>query len=151
LRSQKSPLLLATLASVLLPLALLIAVHLLLRGHNLPGGGFVAGLVAAVALLLQFIARDERATLLRLSNAWQGLAAIGVLIAVATGVGSFVFKRPFLTSSFGHWHIPLFGDIELTTAMLFDLGVFFVVLGAMLRVLTQLFGQSESPGAPRNL
>ena len=151
LRSQKSPLLLATLASVLLPLALLIAVHLLVRGHNLPGGGFVAGLVAAVALLLQFIARDERATLLRLSNAWQGLAAIGVLIAIVTGVGSFVFKRPFLTSSFGHWHIPLFGDIELATAMLFDLGVFFVVLGAMLRVLTQMFGQSESPGAPRNL
>ncbi len=139
---QPPSLLLTTLAAVLLPFALLIAVHLFVRGHNLPGGGFVAGLTAAVAVLLQYVAHDGEWATQRLRISWQRISCIGVLIAIATGVGSWVLGYPFLTSSFGHWKLPIVGDIELATAMLFDLGVFLTVLGAVLRMLLQSSGRS---------
>jgi multicomponent K+:H+ antiporter subunit A len=139
---QPPSLLLTTLAAVLLPFALLIAVHLFVRGHNLPGGGFVAGLTAAVAVLLQYVAHDGEWATQRLRISWQRISCIGVLIAIATGVGSWVLGYPFLTSSFGHWQLPIVGDIELATAMLFDLGVFLTVLGAVLRMLLQSSGRS---------
>lgn len=142
--AHKKSLLLTTLAGVLLPLSALVALHLFVRGHNAPGGGFVAGLIASVALLLQFIASGKRSPLARFTNIWQRIAAVGVLIALATGLGSFVFRFPFLTSSFGHWRLPGFGEIELATAMLFDLGVFCVVLGVALSLLTQMFDAPDA-------
>jgi multicomponent K+:H+ antiporter subunit A len=61
-----------------------------------------------------------------------------VLIAGMTGIGSFVFARPFLTSSFGYFHLPLVGEFELATAMAFDLGVFLTVVGTVILSLSQI-------------
>ncbi|MAY08468.1 MAG: monovalent cation/H+ antiporter subunit A [Pseudomonadales bacterium] len=131
-------LMLVNLSHVLLPLALMISVYIFLRGHNLPGGGFIAGLITAVALILQYVASGEAWTAQRWPVNYHWLAGAGVLIAGATGVGSWAFGYPFLTSSFGHFHIPLVGEIELATAMLFDLGVYLTVVGATLLILANL-------------
>jgi len=132
------PMILATFARLLLPLALLVSVFIFLRGHNLPGGGFIAGLITAVALIMQYLANGVSWTHARLPERTQPLIAAGLLIALLTGLGSWVFGRPFLTSAFGHMNWPLVGEFELASAMAFDLGVFLVVVGATLLILINL-------------
>ncbi|UXJ51432.1 monovalent cation/H+ antiporter subunit A [Pseudomonas citronellolis] len=141
------PPILATLARLLLPLALLVAVFIFLRGHNLPGGGFIAGLVTAVALILQYIACGSRWVHTRLPLNYSRTAGLGVFVAGLTGLGSWAFGYPFLTSSFGHFHLPLVGEFELATAMLFDLGVYLTVVGATLLILAGL-GELNAPPQP---
>jgi len=135
---DRHPLILATLSRLLLPLALLISVFIFLRGHNLPGGGFIAGLITAIALILQYVANGVQWTRSRLALNYHQMAGVGVLIAGATGLASWLFGYPFLTSAFGHFHIPLVGEIELASAMLFDLGVYLTVVGSTLLILANL-------------
>ena len=141
----KHPLILETLSRVPLPLALLISVFIFLRGHNLPGGGFIAGLVTAIALVLQYIASGSQWVEQRLPLNYAAMAGAGVLIAGLTGLGSWLFGYPFLTSAFGHFEWPLIGEIELATAMLFDLGVYLTVVGAALLILSYLGKLSLMP------
>nr|WP_298169578.1 monovalent cation/H+ antiporter subunit A [uncultured Pseudomonas sp.] len=144
---DRHPLILATLSRVLLPMALLVSVFIFLRGHNLPGGGFIAGLVTAVALILQYVASGVQWTQSRLPLNYHRMAGSGVLLAGLTGAGSWWFDKPFLTSAFGHFDIPLVGDVELATAMLFDLGVYLTVVGATLLILANLGKLTqEKPG-----
>lgn len=145
LAHAKHPLILETLSRVLLPLALLISVFIFLRGHNLPGGGFIAGLVTAIALVLQYIASGSQWVEQRLPLNYAAMAGAGVLIAGLTGLGSWLFGYPFLTSAFGHFELPLIGEIELATAMLFDLGVYLTVVGAALLILSYLGKLSLMP------
>jgi multicomponent K+:H+ antiporter subunit A len=121
-----------------LPFALMVAVYLFLRGHNQPGGGFVAGLVTAVALIVQYLASGINWTEHRLNVRFYRIAGLGLLVAGATGVGSFFFDAPFLTSAHGHPRIPVLGEVPLASAALFDLGVFLTVVGAMVLSLTAL-------------
>ncbi|MEC8918134.1 MAG: monovalent cation/H+ antiporter subunit A, partial [Pseudomonadota bacterium] len=106
------PMLLGTVSQSLLPLALLVSVFIFLRGHNEPGGGFIAGLVTAVALILLYIARGVDWTQQRMSFQYQPIAVVGVAIAALTGLGSWAFGHNFLTSAFGHFSIPYIGEIE---------------------------------------
>jgi multicomponent K+:H+ antiporter subunit A len=132
------PMILATFARLLLPLALLVSVFIFLRGHNLPGGGFIAGLITAIALIVQYLANGVSWTHARLPERTQPLIAAGLGLALLTGLASWVFGRPFLTSAFGHMHWPLVGEFELASAMAFDLGVYLVVVGATLLILINL-------------
>jgi multicomponent K+:H+ antiporter subunit A len=132
------PLILSTFARVLLPLALLVSVFILLRGHNLPGGGFIAGLVTAVAMIMQYLANGVAWTQSRLPANTHPVIAAGLAIAVATGLASWLLGYPFLTSTVGHLHLPLIGDLHLASAMAFDLGVYLVVVGATLLILINL-------------
>jgi len=139
--SQSHPLLLALLARLMLPLTALVAVFIFLRGHNLPGGGFIASLIVSVALLLQYLASGVLWTESRIRINYRALAGLGLLVAMGTGLGSLAFGRPFLTSAFGHFHVPyvpLIGEFELSTAMLFDLGVFGAVVGTTLTIVSHL-------------
>jgi multicomponent K+:H+ antiporter subunit A len=136
--SQSHPLMLAILARLMLPLTVLVAVFVFLRGHNLPGGGFIASLIIAIALLLQYVANGVLWTESRIHINYRALAGSGILLAAATGLGSLAFGRPFLTSAFGHLHLPLIGEIELSTAMLFDLGVMGAVIGTTLTIVSHL-------------
>jgi multicomponent K+:H+ antiporter subunit A len=136
--SERHPLVLSQITRFLLPLALLVSVHLFLRGHNAPGGGFIAGLVTAVALILQYMASGIAWTQRQWRQAFHPLIAAGVLIAVATGAGSLPVGHPFLTSAFGHVHLPLVGEFELASAMVFDLGVFLTVVGVIMLILANL-------------
>ena len=135
---DRHPLILATLSRLLLPLALLISAFIFLRGHNLPGGGFIAGLITSIALILQYVANGVQWTRSRLALNYHQLAGAGVLVAGVTGLASWIFGYPFLTTTFGHFHIPLVGEIELASAMLFDLGVYLTVIGATLLILANL-------------
>ncbi|MEJ2576896.1 MAG: monovalent cation/H+ antiporter subunit A, partial [Gammaproteobacteria bacterium] len=132
------PLILATFSRLLLPLALLVAAFVLLRGHNQPGGGFIAGLITAVALIMQYLANGIHWTRQRMSGGMHPLIGGGLLIATATGLASWLFGYPFLTSTFSHVHWPLVGEFELASAMVFDLGVFMVVVGVTLVILIRL-------------
>ena len=136
--ADRHPIMLRMLMRPLLPLALAVSVYIFLRGHNLPGGGFIAGLVAAIAILLQYVSAGTAFAAPRLRISFQALLAAGLLIATATGAGSWLFGMPFLTSSYGYVTLPLVGTFELATAMLFDFGIFLVVLGTLLMALTEL-------------
>lgn len=132
------PPILAVMARILLPLALLVSIYIFLRGHNHPGGGFIAGLVTSVALILQYVCSGTDWVQERLPWNYSRVAAIGVLIAALTGLGSWFFGYPFLTSTFTHLHWPLVGDIELASALAFDTGVYVTVVGATLLILASL-------------
>ncbi|MDY0248889.1 MAG: monovalent cation/H+ antiporter subunit A [Pseudomonas sp.] len=136
--TEAYPMMLGMLARLILPLALLVSVFVFLRGHNEPGGGFIAGLITAVALILLQVANGQRWVQTRMGIRFPNLAAIGVLIATATGLASLLLGYPFLTSAFGHFNLPFIGEIELASAMLFDLGVYLTVVGATLLILSGL-------------
>lgn len=135
---ERHILVLSLITRLLLPLALLVAIHFFLRGHNAPGGGFIAGLVSAVALILQSMASGIAWTRQQWRAGYRPLIAWGVLITAATGAGSWLFGHPFLTSAFGHVRLPLVGELELATAMLFDLGVALAVFGVVMLILETL-------------
>jgi multicomponent K+:H+ antiporter subunit A len=135
---ERHPMMFVVATRLLLPLALLVGIHIFLRGHNRPGGGFVAALLFAIAILLQYLASGFDWTDRRRRIREHALIATGMLVATATGLGSLIFGAPFLSSSFGHFHLPLIGDFELATAMLFDSGVACVVVGAVMLALEQL-------------
>jgi multicomponent K+:H+ antiporter subunit A len=132
----------AVLVRLLLPVAGLFALHLFLRGHNEPGGGFVAGLVVAIAFIAQYMVSGTRWVESRMHLLPTRWIAVGLLIAVATGLGSLVLGYPFLTSHTAHVYWPLIGEVHLPTAALFDLGVFAVVVGSTLLLLTAIAHQS---------
>jgi multicomponent K+:H+ antiporter subunit A len=132
------PLVMATFARLLLPLALLVSAFIFLRGHNQPGGGFIAGLVTAIALIMQYLANGASWAQARLPARTQPLIALGLGAAFLTGAASWGFGRPFLTSAFAHAQLPLVGGFELASAMAFDLGVYLVVVGATLLILINL-------------
>jgi multicomponent K+:H+ antiporter subunit A len=136
--NDRVPLVLAMISRALLPFALMFSIFLLLRGHNQPGGGFIAGLMAAVALVLQYVASGTEWTESRLRVRYTPVIAIGLLMAFLTGLGALVFGYPFLSATFTYVQIPVIGEIELATAMFFDLGVFLTVVGVVLLMLSRL-------------
>ena len=136
---------LSVAARILLPFALLVSVYIFLRGHNLPGGGFIAGLITSVALVMQYMAGGLLATSKTLRIEFPKVIGSGVLIAGFTGLGSFIFGSAFLTSTFGHPVLPLIGEVPLASAAAFDLGVFLTVVGSTLLTISALSGASQRP------
>jgi multicomponent K+:H+ antiporter subunit A len=135
---DRHPLMLSVVARPLLPLALLVSVYLFLRGHNAPGGGFIAGLAAGTAIVLQYMALGVRRTRALLPANYTWLLGAGLGIAALTGIASLAFGSPFLTSTLGRVRLPLAGAFELASALAFDLGVFLVVVGTVLGTLATL-------------
>ena len=135
---ERHPPILAMISQSLLPLALLVSFYIFLRGHNMPGGGFIAGLITSVAIIQQYIAHGVNWITPRIKVDYQILIALGVLIAALTGIGSWFFDRPFMTTWFDYFDIPMIGEIELASALIFDLGVYLTVVGATLLILANL-------------
>lgn len=132
----------AVIMGLLFPVIGVTAVFLLLRGHDLPGGGFVAGITMAVAFILQYMARGTiwvEAHLRVLPVRWMG---VGLLAGGATGAAAGLFGRPFLTSYFSYAELPLVGSAPVASALLFDLGVFALVVGATVLMLIAIAHQS---------
>jgi multicomponent K+:H+ antiporter subunit A len=137
------------------PLIALFALHLFLRGHDLPGGGFVAGITVTMTLIVLYMAAGARWVEARLKVAPIRWIGAGLLLAIATGLAAVVLGEPFLTSHHGHWTVPLLGEVPFNSALLFDLGVFAVVSGASALMLVVLAHQSlrrviAAPDAPRD-
>ena len=136
--AERQSLVLTQISRFILPLALMVSIYLFLRGHNAPGGGFIAGLITAIALILQYMASGIAWTQQQWRQKYHTVIAWGLFIAIFTGIGSWPFNRPFLTSAFGHFQPPAIGAVELATAMLFDLGVYFTVVGVVMLILATL-------------
>jgi multicomponent K+:H+ antiporter subunit A len=140
----------ALIMTLLFPVIGVTAVFLLLRGHDLPGGGFVAGITMAVGFILQYMARGTvwvEARLRVLPVRWMG---IGLLVASGTGAAAWLFARPFLTSYFSYGDLPLIGRVPMASALFFDIGVFSLVVGATVLMLIALAHQSvRTHRAPR--
>lgn len=134
---------LQTVTKVLLYLILTFSIYLFFAGHNNPGGGFIGGLMTAAALLLMYLAFDVETMERVLPFDFKKLTAIGLLIAVMTGLGSIVLGVPFLSHSFGYFDIPLIGKTELATAVLFDLGVYLTVVGITMTIILSIRGDDE--------
>ncbi len=132
-----SPLLMSIARIVLLP-GMLVALYLFWRGHNAPGGGFIAGLVVAGLIALQYIAFGEDRVRRAFRVNYRALIGLGWFSALFTGAGAFLLGFPFLTSGYRFFHLPLLGEIEIPTAMFFDLGVLFVVSGTVLMAFSLL-------------
>lgn len=146
-----------TLTRLLFPAMLVVAVFLLLRGHDQPGGGFSAGMVVAIAILVQYMIggadwTERQLSLLR-PVAWIGT---GLVLATGTGLAALAFGRPFLTTYFAYAAVPVIGEVPTASALVFDIGVFVLVVGATLLMLIALAHQSVRAhrtdargGAPR--
>lgn len=132
----------AVLMRWMFPVAVLVSLYLLLRGHNLPGGGFAAGVAMAIGLILQYMARGTRWTEDRLVIRPLAWMSSGLVLSLGTGAGSWLFGHPFLTSHVAHFTLPGLGEVHLPTAFFFDLGVYFLVVGAGAMLLTSLGHQS---------
>jgi multicomponent K+:H+ antiporter subunit A len=132
----------AVLVRLVLPIACVVALFLFLRGHNEPGGGFVAGLAVAIAFIAQYIVAGTQWVEARMNLRPPLWIAFGLLAALATGLGALAFGYPFLTTHTAHLALPLIGEVHVASAMFFDLGVFAVVVGATLLLLTALAHQS---------
>ena len=137
-QERSHPLLLRTAATWLLPFALLVALHMLLRGHNQPGGGFIAGLVAAGAIAFHLLAQGRGPFEAQLRWPWQGLLVAGLLLAAITGAGAWLAGYPFLTSYYQYAHLPVIGKLPLASVFVFDLGVCLVVAGGTVMALRAL-------------
>lgn len=128
-------LILSTATRALFPLLLLFSLFVLVRGHNEPGGGFVGGLVAAMAWALLGLAESPAVIRRRLRIPPPMLASLGLTVAAGSGIVAWGQGRPFFT---GIWsHLPVIGDGG--TPMLFDVGVYMVVLGVTLTILLELW------------
>jgi len=127
---------------LLLPIILVCAVYFFMRGHNQPGGGFVAGLVFAVAIILQYMLAGTLWVESRLHLQPHRWLALGLILAVLTGLGALLLGYPFLTTHTAHIDLPVLGALHLPSAFFFDLGVFCVVVGSTMLILVALAHQS---------
>ncbi|WP_121972424.1 monovalent cation/H+ antiporter subunit A [Acinetobacter stercoris] len=148
-RFNPSPLMFRMTASWILPVALVISLYIFLRGHNYPGGGFVAGLITSSALIIQYVAlgQDQAEKILRaksgrLYEVWIGS---GLVIAGLTGIAAWFWGRPFLTSAHIYVEPALFGKMHLASAAGFDLGVYITVVGSAM-LLISVLGDSRHSG-----
>jgi multicomponent Na+:H+ antiporter subunit B len=128
---------LQTAARLLMPLLLLFAVFLLLRGHNQPGGGFVGGLVVAASFVLYSIAFGVDAARRALPVRPSRLLGIGLLVALVSGLPGVVVGQPFMTAM---WTTVAAGStvLDVGTPLLFDVGVFLAVIGVVLTIVFTL-------------
>jgi multicomponent Na+:H+ antiporter subunit B len=129
-------LILSTATRYLLPLLLLFSIFVMLRGHNEPGGGFIGGLVAAAAVALYAIAFDlaRARRLIRLSP--RDLIGVGLIFTLLSGVLPLVAGKPFMTGLWSQQVVPVLG--KLGTPLLFDIGVYLVVIGVTLMIIFSL-------------
>ncbi len=130
---ERASMILGVAVRALLPLLLLFSIFLLLRGHHAPGGGFVGGLVAAAAVALYALAHGATAAQQLLRFSPRELIAAGLMTAFASGLVGPLTGAPFLT---GRW--AKVGHLELGTPLLFDVGVYLVVIGVTLWIILTL-------------
>ena len=132
----------SVLVRLLLPIVGAVSVYFLLRGHNAPGGGFVGGLIMATGVIAQYMVGGTIWVESRLQVHPLVMIGAGLLAAATAGVSSWAVSLPFLTPLDIHLQVPWLGDIHLSGVLLFDLGVYLLVVGSTLLILVALAHQS---------
>ncbi|PTL40577.1 Na(+)/H(+) antiporter subunit B [Alkalicoccus saliphilus] len=130
-------LMLHTITRIVSFIVISFSVYLFFAGHNAPGGGFIGGLMMAGALILLYVSFDLTTIKKVLPFDYTFIIGLGLLIAILTGLNSMIFGDAFLTQYFDYYQIPFIGEVELTTALPFDLGIYLVVIAiTLLTILT---------------
>ncbi|TWT16902.1 monovalent cation/H+ antiporter subunit A [Luteimonas wenzhouensis] len=128
----------ADLTQLLFPLALTVSIYLFLRGHNAPGGGFIAGLTIAVPVLIKYVLQGARAVESTFGFDYVRGISLGLALAAAGGLGSLLFGLPFLASGHLDLELPVIGHLPLASALVFDTGVYVVVFAGALLILSTM-------------
>ena len=124
-----------TVTKVAVMIIFTFSIYLFYGGHHNPGGGFIGGLSVASGITLLLLAFDIETIRKNIPFDFKNVAAIGVLIAIFTGMGGIFFGQPFLTQTFGYFDLPIFGKTELATATIFDTGVALAVIGTAVTII----------------
>ena len=127
-----------TTARGLFHITLLISVWLTLRGHNAPGGGFAGGLVAATAFVMTYLARGAEPLRRTVRVSPSTLIGGGLALATAAGIGALVAGGGFLETDISYLDSPLVGEVKFVTSVVFDIGVYLLVVGVVLMVIIEL-------------
>ncbi|MEK3758291.1 Na+/H+ antiporter subunit A [Paenibacillus sp. FSL P4-0338] len=140
---RSNDVILQTMSKGIVIIILIFSLYLFFAGHNHPGGGFIGALMTSAALILITIAfgMDQIRKVFPVN--YRLLTAAGLMLAILTASGSFLFGVPFLSHSFGHFHLPILGDVELATAVLFDLGVYLAVVGVAMNIILTIGGDKR--------
>ncbi|MGM9925522.1 MAG: Na(+)/H(+) antiporter subunit B [Bacillus sp. (in: firmicutes)] len=139
---KTNDIILQTTTKIIAFVIILFSIRLFFSGHYYAGGGFVGGLMTSAALVLIMIASDMKTVERILPINYRILIGIGLLTAVSTGLIAVFKGDPFLTHYFGYFDLPILGKTSLHTAALFDLGVYFVVVGVTMTIIKSI-GESE--------
>ena len=131
-------LILRVVSRAIFPVFLLYTLYLLARGHQQIGGGFIAGVMLGLTMATLYIGVSKDFARRCFNVKGYYVLAVGLLIAIATGIGAFFYGLPFLTSGFREFHIFFFGHVELTSAAVFDFGIFVTVFGVLLVIIDTL-------------
>ncbi|MBS1116334.1 MAG: Na+/H+ antiporter subunit [candidate division NC10 bacterium] len=117
------------------PLTVWVSIVIFMQGHNMPGGGFIAGVMAGAAGAMYLLAfGPAKPSRYR----WWKVSVCGLLISVMTGTVPFLLGRPYMQHAIWHFDLPVIGLYELPTATFFDLGVYLIVLGTLMTIFVEL-------------
>lgn len=139
---KTNDLILQTVTKIATFIIILFSIHIFFAGHYTPGGGFIGGLMTSSAIILLLLAFDLKTVKSFLPVNYLSLVAVGLLLSVGTGAGALFFDAPFLTHAFDYFNLPLLGKTSLHTAVIFDTGVYLVVIGVTMTII-QTIGESE--------
>jgi multisubunit Na+/H+ antiporter MnhB subunit len=134
-------LILAKAVNILLPIFILFSVYVFFRGHNLPGGGFIAALIASIGFLLHMMAYGSNETQKTFSINSMILIATGLLCAFVAAVLPIILSHQFLEGMWVPFEIPLIGKVGTPT--LFDLGVYLLVIGIVLKIAFNIMEETN--------
>ena len=135
---KQNDVILQSVTRVAVVIILTFSIYLFMNGHHHPGGGFVGGLSTAAAIVLMYLSFGIEKVRENIRMDFKKLAAIGVLIAIGTGMTAVIFGKPFLTQAFDHFDLPIFGDTELASALIFDTGVALAVIGTAVNIILSI-------------
>ena len=135
---EPNDVILRTVTEVAVVIILTFSINLFISGHHYPGGGFIGGLAFVAGIVLLFLVYDIETVHKNIPVDFKVVAAIGVLISVFTGLGGIIGGKPFLNQTSGHVNLPVFGQTELATAVLFDVGVALAVIGTSLTIIMSI-------------
>ncbi|HRQ71736.1 MAG TPA: Na+/H+ antiporter subunit B [Phycisphaerales bacterium] len=133
---------LQTATRYLLPLLLVFSIVVMLQGHNKPGGGFIGGLIGAAGFALHGMAFGPRATRTALRADLVVVMALGLAFALVAGSLALASGQPFLTGLWVSVPFPGFGEVKVGTPLVFDIGVYFVVIGVVMTIVLSLLEEN---------
>ncbi|MGE7838452.1 Na(+)/H(+) antiporter subunit B [Viridibacillus arvi] len=129
---------LRTVTKIVVFIILTLSVYLFFSGHYSPGGGFIGGLVLASAIVLMYLTSDIETVHKGMPFDFKLVAALGVLIATGTGFASVIFGKDFMTQAALKLNLPIFGDTELASVVLFEAGVAMTVIGVVVTIILSI-------------
>ena len=129
---------LRTVVKMVVFIVFTLGIYLFFAGHNAPGGGFIGGLVLGSGIVLLYVTYDIETVQKSMPFDFKKVAALGVLLATGTAIGSLFFDAPFLTQTDAYVNLPLLGETHLTTVTLFEAGVALTVIGTLVTIILSI-------------